>query len=131
MREWVWLQLADPQVSFAMLLLGATGVVWECAAPRSIAPGVAGLVLAVLALVALPKLIAAWVLLLLGALILALGARTGYVWIGISWASALFTAAGARWNVALPQAILCSVPFAILTGLLWRISYRAVANKRL
>ena len=114
-----------------MLLLGATGLVWECAAPRSIAPGVAGLVLAVLALVALPKLIAAWVLLLLGALILALGARKGHVWIGISWASALFTAAGARWNVALPEAILCSVPFAILTGLLWRISYRAVANKRL
>ena len=68
-REWIWTTLTDPGTAFAVLMLGASGVAWECAAPRWVAPGVAGLVLAVLATVALPKLFVAWLLLGTGILI--------------------------------------------------------------
>ena len=127
-RDWAWIELANTSVSFATLLLGASGIVWECAAPRWIAPGVIGLILVTLAAASLPASLVAWALLLAGLFLLACGARSA----SVGWQGGIgIAAAGLRWNVPLVIVLGCAIPFTLLTARLWSIAYRAVANKRL
>ncbi len=138
--ERLLLAIADPNIAFMLVVLGALGIYAEFSSPGLVAPGVAGAILALLGLTALSMLPIDWLgaaLVLAGLVFFVLEAK--FVTHGVLTAGgALALTLGAvmlintdvpemrvRWSTALGLAI----PFALITSFLLTIAVRARRNK--
>jgi membrane-bound serine protease (ClpP class) len=139
-RESVLLAVADPNIALLLLVLGALGIYLEFSSPGLVAPGVAGAILGLLGLTALSMFPIDWLgaaLMILGLAFFVLEAK--FVTHGIlTTGGAIALAFGAvmlidtnvpelriRWGTA----IGLTVPFALITALLFSIAVRARLNK--
>ena len=138
-REWIIAAVADPNIAFILLVLGALGIYVEFTSPGLIFPGVAGGILALLALSGLAVLPINWV----GAALLALGAAmfilevkfASHGILGIGGAVSLVLGALLLVNgppemrIHLATALSVTIPFAIITMFLVSLAVRARASK--
>lgn len=130
--------IADPNLAFLMLMLGALGIYAEFATPGLIVPGVAGAILVVLGMIALSLLPVNWAGAALVALALALFvleakvASHGILGIGgaVSMVlGALMLVEGPpEMRIHLSTALAVSIPFALITIFLVSLILRARAN---
>ncbi len=139
MREWLISSIADPNLGFILLVLGALGVYVEFSSPGLIFPGVAGGILVLLGLSALSVLPINWVgvaLLILAVALFILEAKFashGILGTGATVAMIL----GAMMLVEGPPemrihattAIAVAVPFALVTMFLLSLVLKARRNK--
>ena len=138
--ERLLLAIADPNIALMLVVLGALGIYVEFSSPGLVAPGVAGVILALLGLTALSMLPISWLgaaLTFVGMLFLVLEAK--FATHGILTAGgALALALGAvmlintdvpelrvRWSTALGL----TIPFALITSFLLSIAVRARRNR--
>jgi membrane-bound serine protease (ClpP class) len=139
-RERVLLAIADPNIALLLLVLGALGIYLEFSAPGLVAPGVAGAILALLGLTALSMFPIDWLgaaLMILGLIFFVLEAK--FLTHGVlTTGGAIALALGAvmlidtnvpelriRWTTA----IGLTLPFALITTVLFSIALRARRNK--
>ena len=139
-RERVLLAIADPNIALLLLVLGALGIYLEFSAPGLVAPGVAGAILALLGLTALSMFPIDWLgaaLMILGLIFFVLEAKFATHGV-LTTGGAVALALGAvmfidtnvpelriRWTTA----IGLTLPFALITTLLFSIALRARRNK--
>jgi membrane-bound serine protease (ClpP class) len=138
-RERIISSVADPNVGFILLILGALGVYVEFSAPGLIFPGVAGGILALLGLSGLAVLPINWIgaaLLVLGAALFVLEAKfASHGVLGIGGTLAMVLGALLLINgppevrIRLSTALAVTVPFALITMFLVSLVVRARANK--
>lgn len=138
-REWIISQVADPNIAFILLVLGALGVYVEFTAPGLIFPGVAGGILLLLGLSGLAVLPINWVgaaLLALGAAMFVLEAKfASHGILGIGGSVALILGALLLVNgppelrIHLSTALSVTIPFALITMFLVSLVVRARAAK--
>jgi membrane-bound serine protease (ClpP class) len=138
-RERIISSIADPNIGFILLVLGALGIYVEFSAPGLIFPGVAGGILALLGLSALAVLPINWIgaaLLVLGASLFVLEAKfASHGVLGIGGTLAMVLGALLLINgppevrIRLSTAVAVSVPFALITMFLVSLVIRARANK--
>lgn len=138
-RERIVASVADPNVAFILLVLGALGIYVEFSAPGLIVPGVAGGILALLGLSGLAVLPINWVgaaLLLLGAAMFVLEAKfASHGILGSGGTLAMILGALLLINgppevrIHLSTALAVSIPFALITMFLVTLVIRARANK--
>jgi membrane-bound serine protease (ClpP class) len=128
-REWIIGAVADPNVAFILLVLGALGIYVEFTSPGLIFPGVAGGILALLGLSG-PALLA------LGAAMFILEVKfASHGILGIGGAVSLVLGALLLVNgppelrIHLSTALAVTIPFAIITMFLVSLAVRARANK--
>jgi membrane-bound serine protease (ClpP class) len=139
MRERIISSIADPNIGFILLVLGALGIYVEFSAPGLIFPGVAGGILALLGLSALAVLPINWIgaaLLILGASLFVLEAKfASHGVLGIGGTLAMVLGALLLINgppevrIRLSTAVAVSVPFALITMFLVSLVIRARGNK--
>jgi membrane-bound serine protease (ClpP class) len=139
LRERLMAAIADPNIGFILLVLGALGIYVEFSNPGLIFPGVAGAILALLGLSALTILPINWVgvaLLLLAVVLFVLEAKfTSHGILGIG--ATLSMVLGAVLLINGPPevrihpitAISVAVPFALITMFLVSIVIQARKNK--
>jgi membrane-bound serine protease (ClpP class) len=141
LRERIVAAIADPNIGFILLVLGALGIYVEFSAPGLIFPGVAGGILALLGLSSLAVLPINWA----GAALLALGvalfvmeakfASHGILGIGGTVAmvlgATLLINGPPEMRIHLSTALAVSIPFALITMFLVTLVIRARANKAL
>jgi membrane-bound serine protease (ClpP class) len=139
LRERLMASIADPNIGFILLVLGALGIYVEFSNPGLIFPGVAGAILALLGLSALTILPINWVgvaLLLLAVALFVLEAKfTSHGILGIG--ATLSMVLGAVLLINGPPeirihpltAISVAVPFALITMFLVSIVIQARKNK--
>jgi membrane-bound serine protease (ClpP class) len=140
LRERVLLAIADPNIALLLVVLGALGIYFEFSAPGLVAPGVAGAILALLGLTALSMFPIDWLeaaLMILGLAFFVLEAK--FVTHGVlTTGGAIALTLGAillidtnvpemriRWSTA----IGLTIPFALITTVLFSIAVRARRNK--
>ena len=138
-RERIISSIADPNIGFILLALGALGIYVEFSAPGLIFPGVAGGILALLGLSALAVLPINWIgaaLLVLGAAMFVLEAKiASHGVLGVGGTLAMVLGALLLINgppevrIRLSTALAVSVPFALITMFLVSLVIRARANK--
>ena len=138
-RERIIAAVADPNVAFIILVLGALGIYVEFSAPGLILPGVAGGILALLGLSGLAVLPINWVgaaLLILGVSMFVLEAKFashGILGAGGTLAmllGALLLVDGPpELRIHLSTALAVTIPFALITMFLVSLVIRARANK--
>jgi membrane-bound serine protease (ClpP class) len=138
-RERIISSIADPNVGFILLVLGALGLYVEFSSPGLIVPGVAGGILALLGLSSLAVLPINWVgaaLLILGLAMFILEAKfASHGILGGGGTLALILGALLLINgppelqIHLSTALAVSLPFALITMFLMTLVVRARANK--
>jgi membrane-bound serine protease (ClpP class) len=139
LREKLIAAIADPNIGFILLVLGALGIYVEFSNPGLIFPGVAGAILALLALSALSILPINWVgvaLLLLAVALFVLEAKfTSHGVLGIGGTLSMVLGAVLLINgppevrIHLSTAISVAVPFALITMFLVSIVIQARKGK--
>jgi membrane-bound serine protease (ClpP class) len=139
LRERIVSAIADPNIGFILLVLGALGIYVEFTTPGLIVPGVAGGILALLGLSALAVLPINWLgvalLLLAGALFVleAKFASNGILGAGGAVAmvlgAMLLVEGPPELRIRLSTALAVSLPFATITVFLVTLVVRARANK--
>jgi membrane-bound serine protease (ClpP class) len=138
-REKIVSSVADPNVGFILLVLGALGVYVEFSAPGLIVPGVLGGIMALLGLSSLAVLPINWIgaaLLILGVALFVLEAKfASHGVLGLGGATAMVLGALLLINgppevrIHLSTALAVSIPFAAITMFLLTLVVRARANK--
>jgi membrane-bound serine protease (ClpP class) len=138
-REWIISSIADPNIGFILLILGALGLYVEFSSPGTIFPGVAGAILALLGLSALSVLPINWVgaaLLILALALFVLEAKfTSHGILGVGGTVAmilgamLLIEAPPEFRIHFATAASVAIPFAIITMFLVSIVVRARRNK--
>jgi membrane-bound serine protease (ClpP class) len=138
-REQLMSALADPNLAFVLLILGALGMYVEFSHPGLIVPGVAGAILALLGLSGLSVLPISWVgvaLLLLSITLFVLEAKfTSHGVLGAGGTVSMILGAvllvqgPPELRIHLSTAIAVAVPFALITVFLVSLVIRARANK--
>jgi membrane-bound serine protease (ClpP class) len=138
-RERIMAAIADPNIGFILLVLGALGIYVEFSAPGLIFPGVAGGILALLGLSSLTVLPINWAgaaLLILGVSLFVLEAKfASHGILGIGGTVAMVLGAMLLINgppemrIHLVTALSVSIPFALITMFLVTLVIRARANK--
>jgi membrane-bound serine protease (ClpP class) len=138
-RERIVSSVADPNIAFILLVLGALGIYVEFSAPGLILPGVAGGILALLGLSGLAVLPINWsgaALLLLGVAMFVLEAKfASHGVLGVGGTVAMVLGALLLVNgppelrIHLSTALAVSIPFAVITMFLVSLVVRARANK--
>ncbi len=139
LREQLISAIADPNIGFILLVLGALGIYVEFSSPGLIFPGVAGGILALLGLSALSVVPINWAgaaLLVLAVALLVLEAKfASHGVLGIGGAVAMVLGAlllvdgPPELRIRLSTAIAVSLPFAAITFFLVSLVFRARANK--
>lgn len=139
LRERIVAAIADPNIGFILLVLGALGIYVEFSAPGLIFPGVAGGILALLGLSSLTVLPINWAgaaLLVLGVSLFVLEAKfASHGILGIGGTAAMVLGAmllidgPPEMRIHLSTALSVSVPFALITMFLVTLVIRARANK--
>jgi membrane-bound serine protease (ClpP class) len=139
LREKIVAAIADPNIGFILLVVGALGVYVEFSSPGLIFPGVAGGILVLLGLSSLSVLPINWVgaaLLLLGVSLFVLEAKfASHGILGIGGTVAMVLGAMLLVNgppemrIHLVTALSVSIPFALITMFLVTLVIRARANK--
>src|SRR5580658_7042608 len=140
-RERVIASIADPNIGFILLVLGALGVYVELSSPGLIFPGVAGGILVLMGLSSLSVLPINWAgaaLLVLGVSLFVLEAKfASHGILGIGGTVAMVLGATLLINgppemrIHLSTALAVTVPFALITMFLVTLVIRARANKAL
>jgi membrane-bound serine protease (ClpP class) len=138
-RERIISSIADPNVGFILLVLGALGLYVEFSSPGLIFPGVAGGILALLGLSALAVLPINWVgaaLLILGMAMFILEAKFashgvlgGGGTLALVLGALLLINGPPELQIHLSTALAVSLPFAAITMFLMTLALRARANK--
>jgi membrane-bound serine protease (ClpP class) len=138
-RERLIAAIADPNIGFILLMLGALGIYVEFSSPGLIFPGVAGAILALLGLSSLSILPINWVgvtLLLLSIALFVLEAKfTSHGILGIGGTVAMVLGAMLLINgppemrIHLATALSVAIPFAAITIFLVAIVVEARRNK--
>jgi membrane-bound serine protease (ClpP class) len=138
-RERIIAAIADPNIGFILLVVGALGVYVEFSSPGLIFPGVLGGILLLLGLSSLSILPINWAgvaLLLLAVALFVLEAKfTSHGILGIGGTVAMILGALLLINgppevrIHLPTALAVSIPFALITVFLVTIVVRARRNK--
>jgi membrane-bound serine protease (ClpP class) len=138
-RERIIATVADPNVAFIMLVLGALGIYVEFSSPGLIFPGVAGGILALLGLSGLAVLPINWIgaaLLLLGVSLFVLEAKfTSHGVLGGGGTIAMILGALLLINgppelrIHLSTALSVTIPFALITMFLVSLAIKARRNK--
>jgi membrane-bound serine protease (ClpP class) len=141
LRERVIGAIADPNIGFILLIVGALGVYVEFNSPGLILPGVAGGILLLMGVSSLAVLPLSWVgvsLLLLGATLFVLEAHfASHGVLGAGGTLALILGALMLVNgppemqIHLLTALSVSIPFALITMFLLSLAIRARRNKSL
>jgi len=141
LRERVISSIADPNVGFILLIVGALGLYLEFNSPGLILPGVAGGILLLMGVSSLAVLPLSWVgvsLLLLGCTLFVLEAHfASHGVLGIGGTVALILGALMLVNgppemrIHLVTALSVSIPFALITMFLLSLAIRARRNKSL
>ncbi len=138
-REQIISTIADPNVAFILLILGALGIYLEFSSPGFIAPGVFGAILALLGLSGLAIMPINWIgaaLLIAGIAMFVLEAH--YTSHGVLAAGgtlamvlgALLLIKGPpEMRIHLSTALAVCIPFALITMFLLTLAVRARANK--
>ena len=139
MREKLVSSIADPNIAFILLVLGALGIYVEFSSPGLIFPGIAGAILALLGLSGLSILPINWVgvgLLVLAVALFVLEAKfTSHGILGIGGTISMVLGALLLVNgppemrIHLGTAISVSLPFALITMFLVSIVVQARRNK--
>ncbi len=139
LRERIVAAIADPNIGFILLVLGALGIYAEFSAPGLIFPGVAGGILALLGLSSLTVLPINWAgaaLLVLGLSLFVLEAKfASHGVLGIGGTVAMVLGAmllidgPPEMRIHLSTALSVSIPFALITMFLVTLVIRARANK--
>jgi membrane-bound serine protease (ClpP class) len=138
-RERIVSAVADPNVGFILLALGAVGVYVEFSAPGLIFPGVLGGIMALLGLSSLAVLPINWIgaaLLILGGAFFILEAKfTSHGVLGLGGTISMVLGALLLVNgppelrIHLATALAVSIPFALITMFLMTLVIRSRANK--
>jgi membrane-bound serine protease (ClpP class) len=138
-REQIISAIADPNVGFILLVLGALGVYVEFSSPGLIFPGVAGAILALLGLSALSVLPINWVGVMLLALSIALfvleAKFTSHGVLGVGGTVAMVLGAlllvdgPPEVRIHLGTALGVALPFALITFFLVTLVIKARQNK--
>ncbi len=138
-RERIIATVADPNVAFIMLVLGALGIYVEFSSPGLIFPGVAGGILALLGLSGLAVLPINWIgaaLLILGVSLFVLEAKfTSHGVLGGGGTIAMILGALLLINgppemrIHLSTALSVTIPFALITMFLVSLAIKARRNK--
>jgi membrane-bound serine protease (ClpP class) len=138
-RERIVSAVADPNIGFLLLILGALGVYVEFTSPGLILPGVAGGILFLLGLSSLAVMPINWIgaaLLLLGATLLILEVKfTSHGVLGVGGTVSMLLGALLLINgppevqIHLATALAVVVPFALITLFLVTLAVRARRNK--
>jgi membrane-bound serine protease (ClpP class) len=139
LRERLIAAIADPNIGFILLVLGALGIYVEFSNPGLIFPGVAGAILALLGLSALSILPINWVgvaLLLLAVALFVLEAKyTSHGVLGIGGTLSMILGAVLLINgppevrIHYSTAVSVAIPFALITMFLVSIVIQARKNK--
>ncbi len=139
LREWIISSIADPNIGFILLALGALGIYVEFSSPGTIFPGVAGGILLLLGLSALSVLPINWVgaaLLILAVALFVLEAKFashGILGIGGTVAmilgAMLLIQAPPEFQIHFTTAASVAIPFALITMFLVSLVLRARRNK--
>lgn len=139
LRERVIVAIADPNIGFILLVLGALGIYVEFTSPGLIFPGIAGAILALLGLSSLSVLPINWVG--VGLLVLALAlfvleakiASHGMLGIGgtisMVLGALLLVNGPPEMRIHLPTALAVALPFAAITMFLVSMVVKARHNK--
>jgi membrane-bound serine protease (ClpP class) len=138
-RERIVAAVADPNVAFIMLVLGALGIYVEFSSPGIIVAGVAGGILLLLGLSGLAVLPINWVgaaLLILGASLFVLEAKFashgvlgGGGTIAMTLGALLLIDGPPEMRIHLSTALTVTIPFALITMFLVSLVVKARANK--
>jgi membrane-bound serine protease (ClpP class) len=138
-RERIIAAIADPNVAFILLILGALGIYVEFSSPGLIFAGVAGGIMALLGLSGLAVLPINWVgaaLLILGMSLFVLEAKfASHGVLGVGGTIAMILGALLLINgppelrIHLSTALATTIPFALITMFLVSLVIRARANK--
>lgn len=138
-RERIIAAIADPNVAFILLVLGALGVYVEFSSPGLIFPGVAGGIMALLGLSGLSVLPINWVgagLLILGVSLFVLEAKFashgvlgGGGTVAMILGALLLINGPPELRIHLSTALATTIPFALITMFLVSLVIRARANK--
>jgi membrane-bound serine protease (ClpP class) len=138
-RERIIAAIADPNIGFILLVLGALGIYVEFSSPGLIFPGVAGGILALLGLSSLAVLPINWAgaaLLVLGVSLFVLEAKfASHGILGIGGTVAMVLGAMLLINgppevrIHLSTALAVTIPFALITTFLVTLVIRARQNK--
>ena len=138
-RERIVASVADPNIAYILMVLGALGIYVEFNSPGLILPGVAGGILALLGLSGLAVLPINWVgaaLLILGVTLFVLEAKfASHGVLGIGGTLAMVLGALLLINgppevrIHLATALAVTIPFALITMFLVSLAIRARANK--
>ena len=141
LRERVISSIADPNVGFILLIVGALGLYVEFNSPGLILPGVAGGILLLMGVSSLAVLPLSWVgvaLLLLGCTLFVLEAHfASHGVLGMGGTVALILGAlmlikgPPSMQIHLVTALSVSIPFALITMFLLSLAIRARQNKSL
>jgi len=141
LRERIISAIADPNVGFILLIVGALGLYVEFNSPGLILPGVAGGILLLMGVSSLAVLPLSWVgvsLLLLGATLFVLEAHfASHGVLGTGGTVALVLGAlmlidgPPAMRIHLATALSVSIPFALITMFLLSLAIRARRNKSL
>jgi len=140
LRQRIIAAIADPNIALILLVLGALGIYAEFSSPGLIAPGVVGVILALLGLSALSVLPINWLgaaLLLVAVTLFILEAKfTSHGILGLGGAVAMVLGAVMLVNGPIPEmrihwgtAIGLALPFSIITVMLLTLALRARRNK--
>ena len=139
LRERIISSIADPNIGFILLVVGALGLYVEFNSPGLILPGVAGGILLLMGVSSLAVLPLSWVgvsLLLLGATLFVLEAHfASHGVLGTGGTVALILGALMLVNgppemqIHLVTALSVSIPFALITMFLLSLAIRARRNK--
>jgi membrane-bound serine protease (ClpP class) len=139
MRERIVAAIADPNIGFILLVVGALGVYVEFSSPGLIFPGIAGGILVLLGLSSLSVLPINWVgaaLLILGVSLFVLEAKfASHGILGIGGTVAMVLGATLLINgppemrIHLSTALSVTIPFALITMFLVTLVIRARQNK--
>lgn len=138
-RERIIAAVADPNIAFLLLVLGALGIYVEFSAPGMIFPGVAGGILALLGLSGLAVLPINWIgaaLLILGVTLFVLEAKFashgilgGGGTLAMVLGAVLLINGPPEVRIHLTTALSVSIPFALITMFLVSLVVRARTNK--
>jgi membrane-bound serine protease (ClpP class) len=138
-REWIISSIADPNIGFILLILGALGIYVEFSSPGTIFPGVAGAILVLLGLSALSVLPINWVgvaLLVLALALFVLEAKfTSHGVLGVGGTIAmilgamLLIEAPPEFRIHFATAASVAIPFALITMFLVSLVIKARRNK--
>ena len=139
LRERVIVAIADPNIGFILLVLGALGIYVEFTSPGLIFPGIAGAILALLGLSSLSVLPINWAgagLLVLALALFVLEAKfASHGMLGIGGTISMVLGALLLVNgppemrIHLPTALAVALPFAAITMFLVSIVVKARRNK--